>query len=118
MKLPIQYALYFPERMNHLYKRLDLASIGSLTFEEPDLKTFKGLALAYDALYAGGLMPTVYNAANEMAVSLFLQDRISFLTIQDIIEKTMESYPSIEPISLEAVLEAERWTHEFIKKRW
>ena len=118
MKLPIQFALYFPERMHNLYTRLDLASIGSLTFEEPDLTTFRGLALAYDALNTGGLLPTVYNAANEMAVSLFLQDRISFLSIQDIIEQTMESYRASQPMSLEAVLEAERWAHEFIKKRW
>ena len=90
MKLPIQYALYYPERKLNQFKRLDLAKMAKLTFEDPDLKTFKCLALAYKALEIGKSMPVVLNAANELAVKLFLGKKITFLEISQVIEFAME----------------------------
>ena len=90
MKLPIQYALCYPERKANSFKRLDLAEAGKLEFEKPDMEKFRNLALAYAAIDKGGNAPCVLNAANEVAVAAFLQDKISFLQISDIIEKTLQ----------------------------
>lgn len=114
MRLPIQYALYYP---NHKYldgKRLDFKTLKQITFEQPDMETFKGLALAYEAIKVGGSMPTVYNAANELAVSLFLNKKIEYLDIVELIEKSMKQHELIENPSIEEILIVEKQTHEFI----
>ncbi len=118
MRLPIQYALYYPERRPLSGKRLDLFSLASLTFEEPDAETFKGLKLAYEAMTRGGNIPVAYNAANEKAVSLFLNRQIRYLEIADIIEETMKQTGYIANPSLEQILETEQEAYEFISSRW
>ncbi|MBE5887316.1 MAG: 1-deoxy-D-xylulose-5-phosphate reductoisomerase [Lachnospiraceae bacterium] len=118
MRLPIQYALYYPERRPLSGKRLDLFSLASLTFEEPDTETFKGLKLAYEAMTRGGNIPVAYNAANEKAVSLFLNRQIRYLEITDIIEETMKQTGFIENPTLEQILETEQEAYEFISSRW
>lgn len=118
MKLPIQYALYYPERNENTFNRLNLAQIGQLTFEEPDLETFTCLRLAYDALRIGGTMPTVLNAANENAVNKFLKKEIEFLEIPKIIDFCMSKHDIIYTMSLETILETEKWTYEMIESRW
>src|SRR5699024_10693067 len=90
MRLPIQYAFSYPDRISSSFDRLDFARCASLTFEQPDTKRFRNLALAYEAMYRGGNMPCIVNAANEVVVSSFLEDNISFLGMSDVIEKTME----------------------------
>ena len=117
MKLPIQYALFYPDRRPMDGKRVDLFELGSLTFEKPDADTFKGLALAYRAAKQGGSMPTVYNAANEKAVALFLDRKISYLQIPELIEEAMEHHSRISDPGVEAVLEAEAETYEYIAGR-
>lgn len=117
MKLPIQYALFYPDRRSMDGKRVDLFELGSLTFEKPDTDTFKGLALAYRAAKQGGSMPTVYNAANEKAVALFLDRKISYLQIPELIEEAMEHHSRIPDPGVEAVLEAEAETYEYIAGR-
>ena len=117
MKLPIQYALFYPDRRPMDGKRVDLFELGSLTFEKPDTDTFKGLALAYRAAKQGGSMPTVYNAANEKAVALFLDRKISYLQIPELIEEAMEHHSRISDPGVEAVLEAEAETYEYIAGR-
>jgi len=92
MRLPIQYAMTYPERIPSLVKPLDLATIGSLTFETPDVKKFRNLALAYEAMKTGGSLPCVLNAANEVAVEAFLKEKIGFLDIPEIVEKCMLSH--------------------------
>lgn len=114
MRLPIQYALYYPEHKFLDGKRLDFKALKQITFEEPDMKTFKGLALAYEAIRTGGSMPTVYNAANELAVSKFLNREIGYLDIVDLIEKSMKQHKVTQNPSIEEILEVERQTHEFI----
>ena len=114
MRLPIQYALYYPERRSLSGKRLNLFELGSLTFEEPDTKTFKGLALAYEAMKRGGNIPTIYNAANEKAVSLFLDRKISYLQITELIEASMKEIPFIENPNLDAILQTEADTYAYI----
>jgi len=116
MKLPIQYALLYPERKPLEGKNVDFTAMGSLTFEEPDMKTFKGLPLAYDALLTGGSMPTIYNAANEKAVSLFLQDKIGFLQIYDLIEGAMTAHKHIATPNVEDILSIELEVYEHITK--
>ena len=96
MKLPIQYALTFPTRVQTDFKRLDLATFGSLTFEKPDLNRFRNLALAFDAMHRGGNMPCVLNAANEVVVAAFLKNQIGFLQMSDIIETVMQKTPFIK----------------------
>lgn len=118
MRLPIQYALYYPERRFLDGKRVNFYEISSITFEKPDMDTFKALKLAYDAGRRGGSMPVVFNAANELAVSMFLDRKISYLTIADIIEYAMENHKYIDNPSLEQILEAEEWTYECIKSKW
>ncbi len=108
MHLPIQYALFYPERRSLNRERLDLFSAGSLTFEKPDLETFRGLKLALKAAKAGGTMPTVFNAANEEAVKLFLDGKIRYLEITSIIEKAMDSHTNIPNPGLDDIFECEK----------
>lgn len=118
MRIPIEYALYAPDRRALKEdQRLDLAVLGQLTFENPDLETFKGLALGYRAGRTGGSMPTVYNAANEEAVALFLQDRIDFLEIADVIEQAMDAHEAelLPDPDLSAILAAEAWARSFVR---
>ena len=118
MKLPIQYALYYPERRYLAGDRLDFAKIGQITFEQPDLNNFVGLDLAFKAGRMGGSMPTVFNAANEKAVAKFLNREIGFLEITDIIEYCMENHKNIEDPTVEQILETEGWAYELIDSRW
>lgn len=118
MKLPIQYALYYPSRRNLPGDRLDFAALCQITFEEPDEETFRGLSLAKRAAAAGGSMPTVFNAANERAVAKFLKREISFLDIYTIIEEAMERHEVIAHPALEEILETEAKTYEWIESRW
>ena len=119
MKLPIQYALFYPDRRPMGGKRVDLFELGQLTFEKPDTDTFRGLALAYQAARVGGSMPTVYNAANEMAVKFFLDGVITFLEITEIIGEEMAQHRTIAEPTVEEILETEKLTYEHIlKKIW
>ena len=118
MKLPIQYALYYPERRYLPGERLNFWELTQITFEKPDMETFRGLKLAFDAAAAGGSMPTVYNAANERAVSKFLERKIAYLEIPEMIEASMEAHSVIMNPSVEQILEAEQATYEFIESRW
>ena len=115
MRLPIQYALYYPERRNLSGKRLNLFELGNLTFEEPDLKTFRGLSLAYEAMRRGGNIPTVFNAANEKAVNLFLNRKISYLQITELIEEAMKHVTYVGSPDLDAILQTEAATYAFIE---
>lgn len=117
MRLPIQYALFYPHRRPLDSKPLDLFELGKLTFEAPDFETFKGLALAYRAAEAGGSMPTVFNAANERAVAMFLERRIGFTEIADLIEAAMDAHHTIADPNLEQILETERAVYEWIESR-
>lgn len=118
MRLPIQYALYYPRRRSLSGKRLDLFEMQSLTFEKPDLATFRGLALAFSAADRGGNLPTAYNAANERAVAMFLQRKITYLSIPEIIGACMEFVPFLPNPGLEQILETEAAVYEFIESRW
>ncbi len=117
MRLPIQYALYYPERRNLSGRRLDLFEIADLTFEKPDTDTFRGLALAYQAMEKGGNIPTVYNAANEKAVSLFLDRKISYPEITELIEACMENAEFIDHPDVDKILGTEAAAYEFIEKK-
>mgnify|MGYP004592874703 FL=1 len=117
MRLPIQYALYYPERRNLSGRRLDLFEIADLTFEKPDTDTFRGLALAYLAMEKGGNIPTVYNAANEKAVSLFLDRKISYQEITELIEACMEDAEFIDHPDVDEILGTEAAAYEFIEKK-
>lgn len=117
MRLPIQYALYYPERRNLSGRRLDLFEIADLTFEKPDTDTFRGLALAYQAMEKGGNIPTVYNAANEKAVSLFLDRKISYSEITELIEACMENAEFIDHPDVDEILGTEAAAYEFIEKK-
>ena len=114
MKLPIQYALFYPDRRPMEGKRIDFYELASITFERPDTDTFKGLAMAYDAIRTGGSMPTVFNAANEKAVSLFLNNEIRFLEIYDLIQGAMENHQVTDNPSVDRILEAEAEAYEYI----
>ena len=116
MRLPIQYALYYPHRRYLNGDRLDFAKLGQITFE--DMDTFLGLPMAIQAAKAGGSMPTVFNAANELAVSKFLHKKIRFLDIYDIIGQSMERHKVIENPGLEEILETESDTYQWIESRW
>lgn len=116
MKLPIQYALFYPDRRPMNGKRVDFFELGQLTFEKPDIETFSGLRLAYDAARRGGSMPTVFNAANEMAVALFVEKKIGFLQIPELIEKSMGHHRVIENPSVDEILQTETETYEYIKQ--
>ena len=117
MRLPIQYALYYPERRNLSGRRLDLFEIADITFEKPDTDTFRGLALAYQAMEKGGNIPTVYNAANEKAVSLFLDRKISYPEITELIEACMENAEFVDHPDVDEILGTEAAAYEFIEKK-
>lgn len=118
MKLPIQYALFYPNRRPMAGKRVDFYELGSITFEKPDIETFTGLKLALRAAREGGSMPTVFNAANEEAVRLFLQRKIRFLQIPEIIEMCMQAHKRIENPEVKAILAAEQETYELIRAKF
>ncbi|MCR5788614.1 MAG: 1-deoxy-D-xylulose-5-phosphate reductoisomerase [Lachnospiraceae bacterium] len=118
MKLPIQYALFYPDRKPLPVKRLRLTDIKCLTFEEPDPKTFRGFALALSAAKQGGSMPTVFNAANEKAVALFLQEKIGFTQIAEIIGFCMDKLPALREPSVEDILQTEQETIRLIEENW
>ena len=120
MRLPIQYAFPYPRRLKASFPRLDFAQCTELTFEQPDTRRFRNLALAYEALHRAGNMPCIVNAANEVVVAAFLHDEISFLGMSDVIEKTMEKVPFIRKPSYEDYVatdtEARRIARELISK--
>lgn len=118
MRLPIQYALYYPERRFLAGDRVDFGKIARITFENPDTDNFIGLKLAYEAGRIGGSMPTVFNAANEKAVAIFLDRKIGFLEITDIIQYCMENHKVKENPSVSEILEIEQWAYELIENRW
>lgn len=118
MRLPIQYALYYPKRRPLSGSRLDFFALGSICFERPDTETFDGLKLAYQAIERGGNMPTVFNAANERAVAKFLNHQIKFLEITQIIRACMEHCAYIEHPDINQVLETEQSVYEWIESRW
>lgn len=118
MRLPIQYALYYPERRYLDGERLDFAKLGQITFEEPDMETFLGLPMAIQAAREGGSMPTVFNAANELAVKKFLHEEIRFLDIYDIIGQSMGRHKKTESPDLDEILAVENETYQWIESRW
>lgn len=118
MKLPIQYALYYPERRYLAGDRLDFSKIAGIITSKPDRETFKGLDFAYQAIKTGGSMPTVLNAANECAVAKFLHKDIKFLQIYDIIEACMGEHKTIANPTLEEILETERWVYDYIERQF
>lgn len=118
MRLPIQYALYYPERRYLDGERLDFHKLRQITFEEPDMDTFLGLPMAIQAAQAGGSMPTVFNAANELAVKLFLQEKIRFLDIYQIIGQSMGRHKVIRHPDLDQILAVEKETYQWIESRW
>jgi 1-deoxy-D-xylulose-5-phosphate reductoisomerase len=117
MKLPIQYALFYPDRLPMYDNKVDFFALKSITFEEPDPEVFTGLKLAYEAFRTGGSMPTVFNAANEKAVSLFLDRKIRFLEIPELIGASMEQHKVIANPTVEQILETEASCYEFIESR-
>ena len=117
MKLPIQYALFYPDRRPLDGKRVNFYELGQMTFEAPDMETFRGLKLAYESARIGGSMPTVFNAANEKAVALFLNKKISFLQIPELIEECMQQHEVISLPNVEEILQAEQSAYEYIDKK-
>lgn len=103
MKIPIQYAVTYPERVNSEFARMDFRKFSSLTFEDPDFEKFRCLRIAFDVLKSGGTFPVVMNAANEIAVDLFLKEKIDFLSISGIIENELEKHDSLNDFSLEEI---------------
>lgn len=118
MKLPIQYALFYPDRRPMKGERVDFYALGSITFERPDMETFTGLKLAMRAASEGGSIPTVFNAANEKAVSLFLNKKIRFLQIAEIIEMCMDAHKRVEAPNVEEILASEQETYELIATKF
>ena len=118
MRFPIQYALYYPERRYLEGERLDFHKLKEITFEDPDMETFLGLPMAMDAARAGGSMPTVFNAANELAVKKFLQEKIGFLDIYEIIGQSMDRHQVIANPDLDEILAVEAETYKWIESRW
>lgn len=118
MKLPIQYALFYPDRRPMEGRRVDFYELGNITFEKPDMETFAGLKLAMRAATEGGSVPTVFNAANERAVSLFLNRKIRFLQIPEIIEMCMDAHKKRENPDVEEILSAEQETYELIQSKF
>mgnify|MGYP003620604671 FL=1 len=118
MRLPIQYAIYYPHRRPLPGERLDFGALKQITFEEPDFENFRGLALAFEALKTGGSMTTVYNAAHELAVSRLLNREIGFLDITAMIEDSMKAHKVIENPDIEQILRTERETYEYLNSRW
>lgn len=118
MRLPIQYALYYPNRVFLSGKRLDFSKLSEITFQKPDLETFSGLKYAYEAIECGGSMPTVLNAANELAVAKFLNKKVRFLDIYEMIQFCMERHKVIENPTVDDILNTEQWVYEIIESRW
>ena len=118
MRLPIQYALYYPQRLPLSGKRLDFWEMKNLTFEEPDMDTFIGLRLAFEAMRKGGNIPTAFNAANERAVAKFLDRKIRFLDIPDIIGACMENCSYVDAPTVDEILDTEKAAYEYIESRW
>lgn len=118
MCLPIQYALCYPQRRERIGKPLDFKTISSITFEQPDMETFRGLKLAYEAGKIGGSLPTVFNAANERSVALFLQKKISYLTMADIIEEACQEHQVIKNPSLDEILAVEQEVYQKIDQKF
>ena len=118
MKLPIQYALYYPERRFLPGDRLDFEKLTKISFEVPDMETFRGLKLAYEAGRRGGTLPTVFNAANEMAVAMFLERKINYLAIVDMIEGAMEHHCVKPSPDVAQILEAEQETYDYLSSKW
>ena len=117
MRLPIQYALFYPERRYLRGDRLDFSKLSEIKLEKPDMDTFLGLKYAYEAIKTGGLMPTVLNAANEKAVALFLQEKIQFLDIYTLIRESMDSCVNMENPQLGDIFDMEQWVYNFIESR-
>lgn len=117
MKLPIQYALTFPERMLMTGNEIDFLKYNNLTFEQPDLETFKALDYAYKAGRMGGNMPCIFNSADEAAVSAFLKGKIKYLDITDLIGEAMSVFSYIENPTIEEILETDKTVKEWVKKR-
>ena len=119
MRLPIQYALSYPERLKSDFPRFNFANYANLTFEEPDIKTFRNLAIAYEALDKGGNMPCIMNASNEVVVHAFLKDQIKFVEMPEVIEKAMSIIPFIKNPTYEDYVNTDQETrmrvHELIK---
>ena len=115
MRLPIQYALTYPERSNYAFEKLSLSDIGTLTFAKPDTKTFRCLPLCIEAIKQGGLAPTAVNGANEEAVKLFLQEKIKFLQIADLVEKALARVNNIKEFTLEDIIEADIKAREIVR---
>lgn len=118
MRLPIQYALYYPHRRYLDGDRLDFTKLHEITFEVPDMDTFRGLPMAIQASREGGSMPTVFNAANELAVKKFLEEKIGFLDIYEIIAQSMERHKKIAHPDLDEILSVEQDTYQWIESRW
>ncbi len=118
MRLPIQYALYYPERRFLDTQHLDFWKLNQITFEKPDMINFRGLALAYEAGRKGGNVPTMFNAANELAVAMFLDRKIKYLDIIDIIEQTMTNIEYIDNPDVKQILDTEAAAYEFIRSRY
>lgn len=118
MRLPIQFALTYPERKHNNFSKLDLLKCGCLTFEEPDMKSFPCLKLAFEALRIGSTMPAVMNAANEEAVGLFLKEKIKFVDIPNAIEKVMSKHAIVNNPTIEDILEVDLWARQIINKMY
>jgi 1-deoxy-D-xylulose-5-phosphate reductoisomerase len=118
MELPIQYALNFPKRKNKVIETLDFYKISKLTFDKPDMKNFKCLQLAYEAGKSGGIIPTILNAANEMAVQLFLDRKITYLDITNIIEECLNKFPNERRLDIETILETEKKVTQYILSKY
>ncbi|WZL74880.1 1-deoxy-D-xylulose-5-phosphate reductoisomerase [Clostridiaceae bacterium 35-E11] len=114
MRVPIQFALTYPYRINNKYKKLDLLEISKLTFERPDIDTFPCLKLAYEALKIGGSLPTVLNAANEELVQLFIQEKIKFYDIPRMIEKCLEKHDIKYELDIDTIIEIDQWARAFV----
>jgi 1-deoxy-D-xylulose-5-phosphate reductoisomerase len=117
MRLPIQFALTYPERLNSPYNRVNFAEMKHLSFQKPDTKKFPCLELAYTAAETGGTMPAVLNAANEIAVHAFLDHRISFRSIPLLIEGAMNRHDTIDHPHLNEILNADQWSRHFVQNR-
>jgi 1-deoxy-D-xylulose-5-phosphate reductoisomerase len=113
MRLPIQYALLYPERYDSGLPRVNILEVGTLEFGAPDIQRFPALRLAYEAARTGGTMPAVMNAADEVAVQLFLDGKIGFLDIARLVERAMEAHPAVTRPALEDILAADAWAREF-----
>ena len=116
MRLPIQYALTYPERSDYAFEKLDLFKVGTLTFEKPDTDTFRCLPLCIKAITKGGILPTVVNGANEEAVRLFLEGKIKFLQIAELVEKALNSVNNKKDFTLEDIFEADKIAREIVRK--